>query len=507
MSQVDIEKNIITGMVTSDLFISTLIPLIDTKLFTLDINKLISSWIVEYHEAYKKAPRHEIVAIFNAKKGTIKSEESEQISDFLQLLSDQYIDHPPNENYLITQATDYLKKKKLQSLIQEASLTLDNGGGVTDAENVLNKYKTFQQVNPLWKDPFNINYIIEMFNTIKDPLITIDGEFGKLIGNLERGFLVGVLAAMKVGKSTLLIDLAVKSVLQYRKVVFISLEMSNTQISQRFLQNVGCFGIANSPEKEYLFPTVDCRKNQDNTCTDNKRTCKVEMPVEEYQTGQKYKPCSVCKPGKNFVPRNYKVKEVKPGLSQNLATKLIKDLEYQFGSNFLRIISYPPFSANLSKIQNDLTSMEIEGFIPDVIVLDYADILAPEDSKMEAIHQVDRTWKALKAMAQEKNCLVLTATQGGRKTFDKEVMSESDTSWDIRKLAHVDLMIGMIRTDTDKKEGIAKINVIAHRWKDFNKNIVYKVCQQLEVAQPNLDGFLTTILPTKKKAVPKEGKA
>jgi hypothetical protein len=60
-------------------------------------------------------------------------------------------------------------------------------------------------------------------------------------------------------------------------------------------------------------------------------------------------------------------------------------------------------------------------------------------------------------------------------------------------------MFGIIKTNTDKTEGIAKFNVIAHRWRDFNKARVYKACQQLEVAQPNLDGYITIVSEKKKK--------
>ena len=46
--------------------------------------------------------------------------------------------------------------------------------------------------------------------------------------------------------------------------------------------------------------------------------------------------------------------------------------------------------------------------IPDVIIVDYADILAPEDTRQsEKRHQVDETWKALRRLSQEWHALVI----------------------------------------------------------------------------------------------------
>jgi spore coat polysaccharide biosynthesis protein SpsF (cytidylyltransferase family) len=68
---------------------------------------------------------------------------------------------------------------------------------------------------------------------------------------------------------------------------------------------------------------------------------------------------------------------------------------------------------------NPLLKVEtIDDFVPNVIVVDYADILAPENLKLEGREKHDETWKMLKNLASSRNCLVITATQSNRARTD-----------------------------------------------------------------------------------------
>jgi hypothetical protein len=58
---------------------------------------------------------------------------------------------------------------------------------------------------------------------------------------------------------------------------------------------------------------------------------------------------------------------------------------------------------------------------------------------------------------------------------------------DIRKVAHVDVMISLNQLEIEKRRGVMRLAVIAHRDKDFYQLGQCFVLQQLELGQPNLD--------------------
>ena len=57
-----------------------------------------------------------------------------------------------------------------------------------------------------------------------------------------------------------------------------------------------------------------------------------------------------------------------------------------------------------------------DGFVPDLIVVDYADLIVPE-SRGEFRHQQNEIWKGLRRLSQEKGePLVITASQSDAKS-------------------------------------------------------------------------------------------
>jgi replicative DNA helicase len=159
-----------------------------------------------------------------------------------------------------------------------------------------------------------------------------------------------------------------------------------------------------------------------------------------------------------------------------------------YGSNRFRVKAYPRFSANVGDLERDLDMLyRDDSFAPDVIVVDYADILKPEDSRQIGRDRLDETWKSLARMAGQRHCLVITASQSNRGSIYKKRVEQDDTAEDIRKLAHVDVMLSLNQTKEEKLNGIMRIGILAHRHRDFNEDFVCYVLQNLETGQVNLD--------------------
>jgi len=374
-----------------------------------------------------------------------------------------------NVDYVVDKALAFARKSNLVHLVDEVISNL-NKGDVQHAETVvqtftkvsfdLNRFYTFEEMIP---------QCIEMVEGEDEDSLTFryGGLLGELVGPLRPGWLVGVLAPTKRGKTWFLIHTTLQAVLSRLKVYFVSLEMPLNQVIRRFVQMYfGCDGT----QKWRTVP--DCELNQEGICTRPERvssvsleTDKGELPSSYEDTPRDYQPCVACrdKEDSHFRLSGWKVRNLareKVDLKSRLSK--INWFVKMYGS-YGRVCCYPAYSAKVWDILGDVNILESNGFIPNVIVIDYADLLVPSSRYVEYRHQLDEIWKSLKRLAVEKNCIVVTASQTTRGSMGKGLLEATDVAEDIRKVAHCDLMIGLNQTDRERKTSILRINVIARR--------------------------------------------
>jgi hypothetical protein len=134
-----------------------------------------------------------------------------------------------------------------------------------------------------------------------------------------------------------------------------------------------------------------------------------------------------------------------------------------------------------------------EGFIPDIAIIDYADILSPEDSREVGIEKEDKTWMALARLASERKMLVVSPTQVTRDALEAYTLQESHMSKWIGKLGHVDMMLTVNQSAEEKRRGLTRIGIIAHRHRNFDPSATIMLLQQLTLGQPNLDSQKGTL--------------
>jgi intein/homing endonuclease len=153
------------------------------------------------------------------------------------------------------------------------------------------------------------------------------------------------------------------------------------------------------------------------------------------------------------------------------------------GAKF-KLICVPAYSMSVGGMAAHLDNMEhFDGFIPDVIVCDYADILRPE-TKGDHRNLIDESWRALRALAQKRHCLVFTGTHSGRATFTRD-MGQGDITEDIRKLNHVACMIGLNEDKDDRDAGCMRVVTLAQRHEGAGSEVTVLKC--LDIGKPYLD--------------------
>jgi hypothetical protein len=128
-----------------------------------------------------------------------------------------------------------------------------------------------------------------------------------------------------------------------------------------------------------------------------------------------------------------------------------------------------------------------DNFIADVIVIDYADLLAPDPdiARLEWRNQVNKIWQRLRRLSQERACLVLTATQANARSYDeKKLLTRRNFSEDKRKLAHVTAMFGLNQTGEEKELNVLRVNPIVVREEEYSPSQSITLLQRLQKGRP-----------------------
>ena len=123
----------------------------------------------------------------------------------------------------------------------------------------------------------------------------------------------------------------------------------------------------------------------------------------------------------------------------------VKDLEGQ-----LIVKEYPTKSASPNTIRNHLERLLQRDIKPDMIIVDYADLLKPNVVRKEKRHELETIYEDLRGIAQEMKCPCYTASQTNRSGLNAEVITMEAISEAFNKCFVADFIFSVSRTVQDK---------------------------------------------------------
>lgn len=137
----------------------------------------------------------------------------------------------------------------------------------------------------------------------------------------------------------------------------------------------------------------------------------------------------------------------------------IKDIEGK-----LIVKEYPTRSASIQTIKNHIEKLKRRDFIPDLIIVDYGDLIRPENSrKDEKRHQLETIYEELRGIAQICACPLWTASQTNRSGLNAEVITMESISEAFNKCFVADFIFTVSRTIEDKNTNTGRIFVAKNR--------------------------------------------
>jgi replicative DNA helicase len=172
-----------------------------------------------------------------------------------------------------------------------------------------------------------------------------------------------------------------------------------------------------------------------------------------------------------------------------LKEKIYEEIKELTGK--LIVKEYPTRSASIQTIKNHLERMSNRGIHPDIILLDYADLIKPVFFKKdEKRHQLEAIYEELRGLAQIYACPVWTASQTNRSGLNAEVITMESISEAFNKCFVADFIFTLSRTIEDKNTNGGRIFVAKNR--NGPDGMVYPVFMDtsnvtIKVLEPNLD--------------------
>ena len=129
------------------------------------------------------------------------------------------------------------------------------------------------------------------------------------------------------------------------------------------------------------------------------------------------------------------------------------------------IKEYPTKSATTTTIKNHLERIKSRGISIDMIIVDYADLLKPVNSKRtsEKRHDLESIYEELRGIAQVFECPIWTASQTNRSGLNAEVIDMSSISEAYNKCFVADFIFTLSRTKEQKAMNKGNMYVAKNR--------------------------------------------
>jgi len=129
----------------------------------------------------------------------------------------------------------------------------------------------------------------------------------------------------------------------------------------------------------------------------------------------------------------------------------------------LIIKEYPTKSASTNTLRAHVEKLRNRGIQPDMIIVDYADLLRPISGLREKRHELETIYEQLRGLAQEFECPIWTASQTNRSGLNAEVITMEAISEAFNKCFVSDFIFSVSRTAEDKVANTGRMFIAKNR--------------------------------------------
>ena len=398
----NIQRGILYFLKSDKDFYLQIVNLVKPDHFEYPSHARIFTTVHNYYEKYGKLPTDEF--ILQDVKDKLGSRES--VSDYDDELT--YINGLDeatisNSEYMLDIVETFAKKEAMKSAIAE-SISLVQEDRMEEVEALVKEallihrdvdtgQDYFSDLHMRWDRTFNE----EKKEKYKTVLPSLDRS---LEGGLGKKELAMVVAPPGVGKSLYLVNQGVQAMMEGQKVLYVSLEMSEDKIAQRF----------------------------DSVTT--------------------------------LVPQ-FKLKDPSSQLTVKERLEMFKE---RFPGSDLMIKEFPTGQASSNTVRNLLVQLQnYNEFSPDLVIIDYLELLRPVRDIEKEYQAQQRIAEEIRGVAMEFNILVWTATQTNRQGRMVTVITDAELGDSYGKIRTCDFAMSLNQSEEEFDNGVMRAYVMKSR--------------------------------------------
>jgi replicative DNA helicase len=428
---------LVQSIVDTD-FLKRIINNISIDTFQSKERKFLVKLIFDYFREFKKAPDTHFYDLLKENKNKISDKLYDRVLDLVGVLKN--INHT-NPEFLISRIGKAVKHFQLEeaAVLFAQNIKMQK---YEEAEKVI--LKALRQPSELNDEYFDFfedtEYIERRLAGKQFRMKNLIEGFCDLVPGFNATWLITILGATKGGKTAFLIDLAVCALMQGLKVCFVTLEMSKSDVTDRFDQ---CIGFFSTEEHRNKIETMEYV---------NKQWVKIKKNVDTI----------------------YNLDKVKK------ARKAIRKM-----GGDLYIADYSGGKANYHTIETLLDTLETqEGKIFDILLVDYLGIMGAVEKGQSKKERIADNCLGLRGIGKDRNLVVFTAAQGNRQAMGATTLNSNQIADAIEPIFDSDLVPAICQTAAEEKNNIYRIYIAEFR--HGKKHDYIKQVRDLTIGQMSL---------------------
>jgi replicative DNA helicase len=398
----NIQRGILYLLKSDPDFYLQIVNLVKAEYFEFPVHGKIYTSVRDYYEKYKKLPNDDFIE----QELKARKTERESIHDFtdeLTCINRLDTSAMDGEDYYLDIIENFAKREAMKDAIKQ-SLVLIKEDRMDETEALVRKALTVsrevdvgQQYFSDYSERWDRTYNAEEADKFKTLLPALNQS---LEGGLGEKELAMVIAPPGVGKSLWLVNQAVQSMIEGRKVLYVSLEMSEDKIAQRFDSVTTLI-----PQTQLKDPTAQL---------------KVKERLSIFRS--------------NFPDSKLVIKE------------------------------FPTGTATVNSLRALLVQLKnYEEFEPDVLVVDYLELLRPVRENQHEYQAQQRIAEELRGLAMESKVLVWTATQTNRQGRAVKIITDAELGDSYGKIRTCDFAVSLNQSEEEFDTGRMRAYVVKSR--------------------------------------------
>lgn len=364
-------------------------PILDKDLPRQPEFRWLLAAVVEYHDKHKAAPSFKILRSLLQADKRVADEDVEIIEPFIDSMEASF-PKKRERNYYAEVLERFIQTTYIKQLTKEITALVNDGNNEDAEERLLeSKVPKASNLNLLFL-PNDVDRIFKERDEDEDLRTCATGipKLDKLIGGLRPGELGVFIAPTGYGKSMALVDVASYAWSQARNVIHFSFENSEDETIRRYVANMTGTSI------------VDL----------------VEMGGENSKTILRLK-------GEHADAVGSQIAVSRLLGSRTTADTLLADL---------------------------YATVDVYGFEPDLIIVDYGDLMRPITSARSKYEDMQNVFAELRDLATDVGLPLWTATQSNREGLKAKRVRLDHIADSLGKAMTADLIVGISRPDKDE---------------------------------------------------------